>query len=66
VVNASRPLIETVGAQLVDHMHLQDLGAKTDVGLCKRIIGVVTALTMGIYINSVLGCPLLAVEDLFA
>jgi hypothetical protein len=66
VVNAFRPLIETVGSQLVDHMHLQDLGAKTDVGLCKRVIGVITALTMGIYINFVLGRPLLAVKELFA
>jgi hypothetical protein len=66
VVNAFRPLIETVGSQLVDHMHLQDLGAKADVGLCKRIIGVLTAFTMGIYINLVLGRPLLAVKELFA
>ena len=66
VVNAFRPLIETVGSQLVDHMHLQDLGAKTDVGLCKRVIGVLTAFTMGIYINFVLGRPLLAVKELFA
>jgi hypothetical protein len=66
VVNAFRPLIETVGSQLVDHMHLQDLGAKTDVGLCKRVIGVMTALTTGIYINFVLGRPLLAVKELFA
>jgi hypothetical protein len=66
VVNAFRPLIETVGSQLVDHMHLQDLGAKTDVGLCKRVIGVISALTLGIYINFVLGRPLLAVKELFA
>jgi hypothetical protein len=66
VVNAYRPLIETVGSQLVSHMHLQDLGAKTDVGLCKRIIGVMAAFTMGIYINFSLGRPLLAIKELFA
>jgi len=66
VVNAYRPLIETVFSQLVDHMHLQDLGSKTGVGLCKRIIGVMAAFTMGIYINFVLGRPLLAVKELFA
>jgi hypothetical protein len=66
VVNAYRPLIETVGSQLVDHMHLQDLGAKTDVGLCKRVIGLMTAFTMGIYINFSLGRPLLAIKELFA
>lgn len=66
VVNAYRSLIETVGSQLVDHMHLQDLGAKNDVGLCKRVIAVLTAFTMGTYINFVLGRPLLAVKELFA
>lgn len=66
VVNAYRPLIETVGSQLVGHMHLQDLGAKTDVGLCKRVIGALTAFTVGIYINFVLGRSLLAIKELFA
>jgi hypothetical protein len=66
VVNAHRPLIETVGSQLVDHMHLQDLGAKTDVGLCKRVIGLTTAFTIGTYINFSLGRPLLAIKELFA
>jgi hypothetical protein len=66
VVNAHRPLIETVFSQLVEHMHLQQLGAKTGVGLCKRIIGVMAAFTMGIYINFELGRPLLAIKELFA
>jgi hypothetical protein len=56
----------TVGSQLVAHMHLQDLGAKTDVGLCKRIIGLIAAFTMGIYIYFSLGRPLLAIKELFA
>jgi hypothetical protein len=47
-------------------MHLQDLGAKTDVGLCKRIIGLIAAFTMGIYIYFSLGRPLLAIKELFA
>ena len=66
VVNAYRPLIETVFSQLTEHMHLQDLGAKTGVGLCKRIVGLMAAFTMGIYINFVLGRPLLKVKELFA
>lgn len=66
VVNSFRPLVETVFSQLTEHMHLQNLGAKTDVGLCKRIIALMAAFTMGIYINFVLGRPLLAVKDLFA
>jgi len=66
VVNSFRPLVETVFSQLTDHMHLQNLGAKTDVGLCKRIIALMAAFTLGIYINFVLGRPLLAVKELFA
>jgi hypothetical protein len=31
-------LRQTVFSQLAEHMRLQNLGAKTDVGLCKRII----------------------------
>ena len=57
---------ETVFSQLTEHMHLQDLGAKTGVGLCKRVLAIMTAFTLGIYINFVLGRPLLAVKDLFA
>ena len=66
VVNSFRPLVETVFSQLTEHMHLQNLGAKTDVGLCKRIIAILAAFTIGIYINFVLGRPLLAVKELFA
>jgi hypothetical protein len=66
MVNSFRPLIETVFSQLTEHMHLQNLGAKTDVSRCKRILALMAAFTMGIYINFVLGRPLLAVKDLFA
>ena len=66
VVNSYRPLIETVFSQLSGHMHLQDLGAKTAVGLCKRVIGLMAAFTMGIYINFTLGRPLLRVKELYA
>jgi len=34
--------------------------------LCKRIIALMAAFTMGMYINFVLGRPLLAVKELFA
>lgn len=61
-----RQLIETVFSQLDGHMHIQHTGAKTDIGLCKRVIGIVTAFTMGIYLNFLLGRPLLAIKALFA
>jgi len=61
-----RQRIETTGSQLVDLLHIEDLGAKTDDGLAKRVIGAMTAFTLGIYLNFLLGRELLAVKALFA
>jgi hypothetical protein len=61
-----RQRIETTGAQLADLLHIEDLGAKTDYGLAKRVIGAMTAFTLGIYLNFLLGRELLAVKALFA
>lgn len=61
-----RSLIETVFSQLDGHMHIQSTGAKTDVGLAKRVLGIVTAYTLGIFLNYKLQRPLLKVKELFA
>jgi hypothetical protein len=61
-----RQLIETVFSQLDGHMHIQHTGAKTDIGLVKRVMGIVTAYTLGIYLNVLLARPLLAIKELFA
>lgn len=61
-----RQLIETVFSQLTGHLHLQNTGAKTDLGLIKRVVGIVTAFTLGIYLNALLGRHLLAIKELFA
>lgn len=61
-----RQLIETVFSQLDGHMHIQNTGAKTDIGLIKRVVGIVTAFTLGIYLNFLLGRHLLAIKELFA
>jgi hypothetical protein len=66
VLDQYRQLIETVFSQLDGHMHLQNTGAKTDLGLVKRIVGIITAFTLAIFINFLLGRPLLAVKELFA
>ena len=66
VLGRYRQLIETVFSQLHGHMHLQSTGAKTDLGLIKRVIGIVTAFTLGIVLNVLLGRPLLAIKELFA
>jgi hypothetical protein len=61
-----RQLIETVFSQLDGHMHTEHTGAKTDLGLVKRVVGIVTAYTLGIYLNALLGRDLLAIKELFA
>ena len=66
VLHNYRQRIETVNSQLTDHLHIEDSGAKTDWGLCKRVVGIITAFTLGIYLNALLDHNLLAVKELFA
>lgn len=66
VLHTYRHLIETVYSQLDGHMHIQHTGAKTDIGLVKRVIGIITAFTLGIYLNFLLGRHLLTIKELFA
>jgi len=66
VLHNYRQLIETVNSQLAEHMHLEETGAKTDYGLVKRVVGILTAFTLGIYLNTLLGRNLLAIKELFA
>jgi len=66
ILGQYRQRVETTGSQLVDLMHIENLGAKTDIGWAKRLIGAMTAFTLGIYLNRLLGRDLLAVKSLFA
>ena len=66
ILKDHRSLVETVFSQLDGHMHIQSTGAKTDVGLAKRVLGIVTAYTLGIFLNFKLQRPLLKVKELFA
>jgi hypothetical protein len=66
LLNKYRQRIETTGSQLVDLMHIENLGAKSDVGWAKRLMGAMTAFTLGIYLNLLLDRDLLAVKALFA
>jgi hypothetical protein len=66
ILHSYRQRIETVNSQLTDHLHIEDSGAKTDWGLCKRVVRIITAFTLGIYLNALLDRNLLAVKGLFA
>lgn len=50
MLDTYRQRIETTGSQLVDLMHLDQLGAKSDVSWAKRLIGAMTAFTLDIYL----------------
>jgi hypothetical protein len=66
LLDTYRRLIETVFSQLDGHMHIEHTGAKSDVGLVKRVVGIVTAFTLGIYLNALRGRDLLTIKELFA
>src|SRR5579859_773638 len=62
-INSFRQIIETVNSQLVDQFHLQRNRAKCMGGLCARVMAKLTAHTIGLYLNLLLGRPLLALKD---
>jgi hypothetical protein len=57
-----RQIIETVNSQLVDQFHLQRNRAKCLGGFCARVMAKLTAHTIGVYLNLLLGRPLLALK----
>lgn len=52
-----RQLIETVNGQLSDQFHVEENHAKTFWGLCARLYATLTAHTLCVYINRLLGHP---------
>ena len=63
-INHFRQLIETVNSQRVEQFHLQRNRAKSVFGLAARVQAKLTAQTLGLYLNYLLGRPLLALMDL--
>jgi hypothetical protein len=55
--NAARQLIETVNGQLADQFAIEKNYAHTFWGLCTRLISKLTAHTLCLYINRLLGKP---------
>ena len=52
-----RQIIETVNEQLSDPLHLEENHAKTFWGLCSRLYSKLTAHTLCVYLNRLLGHP---------
>jgi hypothetical protein len=63
-INHFRQIIETVNSQLVEQLQLQRNRAKSGSGLCARVQAKLAAHTLGVYLNYLLGRPLLALMDL--
>jgi hypothetical protein len=63
-INHFRQIIETVNSHLVGQVHLQRNHAKSVSGLCARVQAKLTAHTVGLYLNRLLGQPLLALKPL--
>jgi hypothetical protein len=55
--NAMRQIIETVNGQLSEHFHIEQNHAHTFWGLCTRLYTKLTAHTLCIYLNRLLGNP---------
>lgn len=56
-INAVRQIIETVNDQLSEQFHIETSHAHTFWGLCTRLLTKLTAHTICIYINRLLGKP---------
>jgi hypothetical protein len=57
VMNSARHMIETVNSQLTEQLHVETNHAHTFWGLCTRLLTKLTAHTMCIYLNRLLGNP---------
>ncbi len=59
-----RQIIETLNSQLAEQFHVERNKAKSVAGLCARIQAKLAAHTLGVYLNCLLGRPLLHLKDL--
>src|ERR687885_1783887 len=63
-INHFRQAIETLNSQLVEQFHVECNKAKSVAGLCARLQAKLAAHTPGVYLNCLLGRPLLHLKDL--
>ena len=63
-LNRSRLICETVNAQLQEQLHLSKHYAKSECSLMTKIAAKVTAHSVGMMVNQLLGRPPLRLADL--
>jgi len=63
-LNRLRLICETVNAQLQEQLHVSRHYAKSTWGLITRIVAKLTAHSVGMMVNQLLGRPLLRLADL--
>ncbi len=63
-INHFRQAIETPNSQLVEQFHIECNKAKSVAGLCARLQAKLAAHTVGVWLNCLLGRPLLHLKDL--
>jgi IS5 family transposase len=56
-INSARQIVETVNSQLAEQFHIEANRAHTFWGLCARLFTKLTAHTLCIYVNRLLGNP---------
>jgi hypothetical protein len=56
-INSGRQIIETVNGQLAEQVHVETNHAPTFWGLCTRLVTKLTAHTLCLYLNRLLGNP---------
>ena len=63
-INHFRQAIETLNSQLVEQFHIECNKATSVAGLCARLQAKLAAHTVGVWLNCLLGRPLLHLKDL--
>lgn len=65
-VRSPRVIVETVFSMLADQFRVETTRARTLLGVWSRVVAKVLAFDLSLYVNALLGRPLLAVKSLYA
>lgn len=65
-VRSRRVIVETVFAMLADQFHAETTRARSLLGVWTRIVAKVLAFDLSLWVNALLGRPLLAIKSLYS